>query len=196
MQLSRLLTVAVVMAAVSVSACRRDAPEPPAPPPEQPEERGPDLDSLRAYEDSVARAREAAELEARQRAQMEAARATLTAMVNFDYDEAVIRSDMAPILQQKVSILRSSPNVRLRLEGHTDERGSGEYNVALGSRRAQAVLEFFLDNGLSMNRFETTSFGEERPLVNRSDESAWAQNRRVEFVIIAGNDQIVPPGSD
>jgi peptidoglycan-associated lipoprotein len=64
-------------------------------------------------------------------------------MVNFDYDDSRIRSDMEPILRQKVEILRSSPNVRLRLEGHTDERGSGEYNLALGSRRAQSVLHFF-----------------------------------------------------
>ncbi len=196
MHFPRVLMVTAILAAVSVSACRRDAPEPPAPPPPQPEERGPDLDSLRAYEDSVRMAREAAEREAQRQRQIEAARATLTAMVNFDYDDSRIRSDMQPIMRQKVEILRSSPNVRLRLEGHTDERGSGEYNLALGSRRAQSVLEFFIDAGISANRFETTSYGEERPLVNRSDEAAWAQNRRVEFVIIAGNDQINPPGGN
>jgi peptidoglycan-associated lipoprotein len=114
-------------------------------------------------------------------------------MVNFDYDDSRIRADMEAILRQKVEILRASPNVRLRLEGHADERGSGEYNLALGSRRAQSVLDFFVQFGLAENRFETTSYGEERPLVNRSDEAAWAQNRRVEFVIIAGNDQINPP---
>jgi peptidoglycan-associated lipoprotein len=192
MHFPRLLTVTVILAAVSVSACRREAPEPPAPPP-PPAERGPDLDSLRAYEDSVRAAREAAEREAARQRQIEAARATLTAMVNFDYDDSRIRSDMESILRQKVEILRSSPNVRLRLEGHADERGSGEYNLALGSRRAQSVLDFFVEFGISANRFETTSYGEERPLVNRSDEAAWAQNRRVEFVIIAGNDQINPP---
>jgi peptidoglycan-associated lipoprotein len=196
MHLPRLLTVTAILAAVSVSACRRDAPEPPAPPPPPPAERGPDMDSLRAYQDSVARAAEAARMEAERQRRIEAARATLTAMVNFDYDDSSIRSDMEPILRQKVEILRASPNVRLRLEGHTDERGSGEYNLALGSRRAQSVLNFFRDSGISENRFETTSYGEERPLVNRSDEAAWAQNRRVEFVIISGNDQINPPGQD
>jgi peptidoglycan-associated lipoprotein len=196
MRFPRVLMVTAILAAVSVSACRRDAPEPPAPPPPQPEERGPDLDSLRAYEDSVRMAAEAREREAQRQRQIEAARATLTAMVNFDYDDSRVRSDMQPIMRQKVEILRSSPNVRLRLEGHTDERGSGEYNLALGSRRAQSVLEFFIDNGIDANRFETTSYGEERPLVNRSDESAWAQNRRVEFVVIAGNDQINPPGGN
>jgi peptidoglycan-associated lipoprotein len=192
MHFPRLLTVTVILAAVSVSACRREAPEPPAPPP-TPAERGPDLDSLRAYEDSVRAAREAAEREAARQRAIEAARATLTAMVNFDFDDSRVRADMEAILRQKVEILRSSPNVRLRLEGHADERGSGEYNLALGSRRAQSVLDFFVEFGIAANRFETTSYGEERPLVNRSDEAAWAQNRRVEFVIIAGNDQINPP---
>jgi peptidoglycan-associated lipoprotein len=193
MHLPRLLTVMTVLTVVSVSACRREAPEPIVPP-AQPE-RGPNLDSLRAYEDSVRRAREAAEAEALRLRQVEAARASLTTMVNFDYDDSRIRADMESILRQKVEILRASPAVRLRLEGHADERGSGEYNLALGSRRAQSVLDYFTQFGLDANRFETTSYGEERPLVNRSDEAAWAQNRRVEFVIIAGNDQINPAGN-
>lgn len=196
MHLPRLLTVTVILAAVTVSACRREAPEPPAPPPPPPAQQGPNLDSIRQAEEARRAAEEAARAEAARLQRIEAARATLTAMVNFDYDDSSIRSDMEPILRQKVEILRSSPNVRLRLEGHTDERGSGEYNLALGSRRAQSVLNFFIDSGISANRFETTSYGEERPLVNRSDEAAWAQNRRVEFVIIAGNDQINPPGQD
>ncbi len=72
------------------------------------------------------------------------------------------------------------------MEGHADERGSTEYNLALGSRRAEAVQEFIAGFGISANRFTTTSFGEERPAVNRSDEAAWAQNRRVAFVITGG----------
>lgn len=188
----RLLVVAVLMIGVGVGACRREAPEPPAPPPA--EERGPDLDSLRAYEDSVRAAREAEE---RARAERERAiadaRAILEQRVHFDFDESAIRSDAAAVLRQKVAVLRSSPDVRLRLEGHTDERGSAEYNQALGSRRAQAVLDFFLEQGLPENRFVTTSYGEERPLNSASTEAAWAQNRRVEFVITAGAASINPP---
>lgn len=188
----RLLVVAVLMIGVGVGACRREAPEPPAPPPA--EERGPDLDSLRAYEDSVRAAREAEE---RARAERERAiadaRAILERRVHFDFDESAIRPDAATVLRQKVDILRASPDVRLRLEGHTDERGSAEYNQALGSRRAQAVLDFFLDAGLPADRFVTTSYGEERPLVSASTEDAWAQNRRVEFVITAGAASINPP---
>ncbi len=187
----RLLVVTVVLAGLTLAACRRDAPPPPVPPMQ--EERGPDLDSLRAYEDSVRRAQEAAEAEARARAEaMARARAILEQTVYFDYDESAIRPDTEQILRQKVDILRASPNVRLRLEGHTDERGSVEYNLALGSRRAESVRAFFAQFGISGDRFQTTSYGEERPAVNRSDEAAWAQNRRVEFVITAGADQINP----
>ncbi len=192
----RLFVVAVLMIGVLVGACRREAPEPPAPPPAE-EEPGPDLDSLRAWEDSVRQAREAEE---RARAEREAAvadaRAILEERVHFDFDESAIRPDAERVLLQKVEVLRASPDVELRLEGHTDERGSAEYNQALGSRRAQAVLDFLTQHGLPEARFVTTSYGEERPLVAQSSESAWAQNRRVEFVITAGADRINPPGGE
>lgn len=190
----RLLVVAVLLVGVAVGACRRESPEPPPPPPPSEEDSGPDLDSLAAYEDSVAAAREA-ELAAER--EMEAAiadaRAVLEERVHFDYDESEIRPDAEQLLRQKVDILRSSPNVQMRLEGHTDERGSTEYNQALGSRRAQAVMDFFAQYGIPESRFVTTSVGEERPLVNRSDETAWEQNRRVEFIITGGADAINPP---
>jgi len=192
----RLLVVAVLMIGVVVGACRREAPEPPAPPPAE-EEPGPDLDSLRAIEDSIRAAQEAEE---RARAERERAvadaRAILEERVHFDFDESAIRPDAERVLRQKVEVLRASPDVELRLEGHTDERGSAEYNQALGSRRAQAVLDFLLEHGIPEERFVTTSYGEERPLVAQSSESAWAQNRRVEFVITAGADRINPPGGE
>ena len=127
------------------------------------------------------------------------ARRTLEAVVQFDYDEAVITAAAERLLRAKLPILRNSPTVRLRLEGHADERGSTEYNLALGSRRAESVREFLSGFGISASVFTTTSFGEERPAVNRSDEAAWAQNRRVEFVItgvpgptLAGGDAPTP----
>jgi peptidoglycan-associated lipoprotein len=182
----RVLLMTVVLAGLTLAACRREAPPPPAPEPAA--QAGPDLDSLRAYEDSVRLARLAAE----RAAAMASARAILEQRVHFDYDESAIRPDAQQILNQKLAILRASPQVQIRLEGHTDERGSVEYNQALGSRRAQSVLEFFTQQGLPATRFQTTSFGEERPLVNQSNESAWAQNRRVEFIIVSGGDQINP----
>lgn len=168
-----------VMAAILVAgACGGDPPAPPPPPP------GPDMDSLRAYQDSVRAAEEArrrAEAEAaaaraaaaeRERA-VAAARATLESMVFFDYDDSTIRDDAAAILRQKVAILRASPQVRLRIEGYCDERGSTEYNLALGNRRAEAIRQFLTGFGLSENRFEIVSYGESRPLAQGSNEAAW-----------------------
>ena len=110
-------------------------------------------------------------------------RATLEEVVRFDFDEATITAEADQLLRAKLPILRNSPTFTLRLEGHADERGSIEYNLALGSRRAESVREFLMGLGVSEDRLTTTSFGKERPLVNRSDPAAWAQNRRVEFVI-------------
>ena len=191
MMYRRLLVVSVVLGGLTLAACGGEPPpEPPAP---EPMATGPDLDSLRAYEDSVRAAREA---EARAAAERERAiadaRAILEQRVNFDYDQSAIRSDAESLLRQKLAILRASPQVEIRLEGHADERGSVEYNQALGNRRAQTILEFFSQQGLSSGGFQTTSFGEERPLSTATSESAWAQNRRVEFVIVSGGGSISP----
>ena len=165
---------------------------------------GPDVDSLQAHQNSVRQAEEAARAEAarlaaeraaeaeRQRA-IAAARATLEEMVFFDYDMVEIRDDAAPVLREKVNILRASPQVRLRIEGYCDERGSTAYNLALGNRRAEAIRQFLTGFGLSESRFEIVSVGEGRPLVPGSNEDAWARNRRVEFVITAGANAINLP---
>ena len=185
--------VSVFAATLLVGACGGDPPPPPPPPP------GPDMDSLRAYNDSVAAAEaearrltaEAAAEAARQRA-IAAARTTLGEMVFFDYDESEIRDDAATDLRAKVGILRASPQVQLRIEGHADERGSTEYNIALGNRRAESIRQFLTGFGLSENRFEIVSFGEGRPLAQGSNEATWARNRRGQFVITAGSNAINP----
>lgn len=186
----RLLGLALVFGAMTLAACGS---EPPPEPPPAPMSTGPDPDSLRAYEDSVRAAREA---EARAAAEREAAvanaRQILEQRVHFEYDQSRITAEAEGILRQKVGILRASPQVRIRLEGHADERGSVEYNQALGNRRAQSVLDFFVTAGLPASNFQTTSFGEERPIAMGSNEAAWAQNRRVEFVIISGGGSINP----
>jgi peptidoglycan-associated lipoprotein len=189
--------VAPVLTAIVVAAACGGNPPPPPPPP------GPDMDSLRAYQDSVRAAEEArrraeAEEAARRAAEAErqravaAARATLEAMVFFDYDSSEIREDAAAALRQKVAILRASPQVRLRIEGHCDDRGSTEYNLALGNRRAEAIRQFLTGFGLSADRFEIVSFGEGRPLAQGSNEQAWSRNRRGQFVITAGANAITP----
>jgi peptidoglycan-associated lipoprotein len=186
----------VVTAMLIAGACGGDPPPPPPPP-------GPDMDSLRAYQDSVRAAEEArrraeAEEAARRAAEAEraravaAARATLEEMVFFDYDRSEIRDDAAAVLRRKVAILRASPQVRIRIEGHCDERGSTEYNLALGNRRAESIRQFLAGFGLSADRFEIVSFGEGRPLAQGSNEAAWARNRRGQFVITGGANAINP----
>ena len=130
------------------------------------------------------------------------ARATLEEVVRFDFDEATLTAEAEQLLRTKLPIMRDSVAFRLLLEGHADERGSIEYNLALGGRRAESVRDFLMGLGISADRLTTTSFGEERPLVNRSDAEAWAQNRRVEFVItavpgptVAGGDTPTPVGA-
>jgi peptidoglycan-associated lipoprotein len=128
--------------------------------------------------------------EARRRAEAaEAAQALeiMQALVHFDYDRYNIRPDAEQRLMEKVAVLRANPNVRVRIEGHADERGSDEYNLALGLRRANAVRDFLVNYGIDASRFETVSFGEERPLVRASNEDAWAMNRRAEFQVVSGD---------
>ncbi|MEE2863153.1 MAG: OmpA family protein [Gemmatimonadota bacterium] len=188
--------ITVFAATLLVGACGGDPPPPP-PPPQA------DQDSLQRYNDSVAAAEaerraEAERLAAERAAEAErqravrAARASLEEMVFFDYDMSDIRDDAEATLRAKVDILRASPQVQVRIEGHADERGSTEYNMALGNRRAEAIRQFLVGFGLAENRFEIVSFGEGRPLQQGSTESDWARNRRGQFVITAGADAINP----
>lgn len=100
----------------------------------------------------------------------------------FDFDTAEIRSEAREVLIAHAKFLEANPRQRVRLEGHADERGTKEYNLALGERRSNAVQRFLIVNGASRGQLETVSYGEEKPAVRGSSESAWAQNRRVELV--------------
>jgi peptidoglycan-associated lipoprotein len=104
--------------------------------------------------------------------------------VYFDYDSATINPAERSKLEQVASYLRSAPGARLIVEGHCDERGSNEYNLGLGERRALAARAHLINLGVEAERVQTVSFGEERPAVMGHDESAWSQNRRAEFVLV------------
>ncbi len=182
-----------------VAACKKEPPPPPAPTgPSEAELAQRRADSIAAAE-RARREAEARAAEERARAEREravaAARATLEEMVYFDYDRSEIRQDAAATLRRKADILRASPSVQLRVEGHADERGSTEYNLALGNRRAEAVRQFLVGFGLAESRFSIVSYGEERPIERASTEAAWARNRRAQFQITAGANAINPPGS-
>ena len=140
----------------------------------------------------VARQREADSLAALSRT-AEEVRNMLAAMIHFDLDRSNIRSDDMAALDQKVAILQANPDLRIRIAGHCDERGSDEYNLALGNRRAQSAKQYLVSHGIDASRIETQSWGEERPLVDGHDESAWSQNRRSEFEVTSGGDNLRRP---
>jgi peptidoglycan-associated lipoprotein len=184
----RRLLLASLLLTLTLGACSRrqpaaqPEPQPPAPtttptqPPAQPPAADPDAEERRRAEASAR------------------AVAILEEIVHFDYDESTIRADAQEALARKVPILRANPTVRLRVVGHTDERGSVEYNLALGMRRANAVRDFLTGFGISGDRFDTVSMGEDMPMDPRSNEQAWALNRRAEFSV-AGAQTLILPGS-
>jgi len=105
--------------------------------------------------------------------------------VYFDYDRATIRDDQKPALRADAAVIRGNSDWRqVVVEGHCDERGSEEYNLALGERRANSVKQYLIDSGVPASRLDTVSFGESKPAVQGHDESAWKWNRRTEFRVI------------
>lgn len=104
--------------------------------------------------------------------------------VYFDYDNSNIRADQMSIMNRNAE-LASSGTVQIRIEGHCDERGSDEYNMALGQRRADAAKNFLINYGVKNANITTVSYGEMRPAIQGHDESAWSMNRRDEFVVVS-----------
>lgn len=103
-------------------------------------------------------------------------------VIYFEYDSAKVNDESLALLEAHGNFIAGNGNVYVRLEGHADERGSREYNIALGDRRAQSVRRILLFQGASSDQLETISYGEERPAQLGHDDAAWSQNRRVELV--------------
>jgi peptidoglycan-associated lipoprotein len=194
------------LAVAAMAACGGKKPEPVTP------VAGPDADSLaraqRAHDDSMRAAQEEADRKAREEAERrqktadslagigrstDAVKTILATMIHFDYDKAIIRGGDAAVLDQKVAILQANPGLRIRISGHCDERGSDEYNLALGNRRATAAKQYLVSHGIDGGRVETVSYGEERPMDPGHNEEAWAKNRRDEVDILAGGDALKQP---
>jgi len=103
--------------------------------------------------------------------------------IYFDFDKYDLRTDARTTLDRKASFLNQNSSVRVQVEGHCDERGTNEYNMALGERRANAAKQYLTTAGISAGRLSTISYGEERPLDPGHTEAAWARNRRAHFVV-------------
>jgi peptidoglycan-associated lipoprotein len=138
-------------------------------------------------------AKEAAEKAAREKAEAAAAAERLlqenlkafeSENIYFDYDLADLKPEAQTILEKKAKFLTDNTSYSIRIEGNCDERGTNEYNIALGDRRADAAKKFLNSLGISAERISTISYGEEKPVDTGHDESAWSQNRRDEFKIV------------
>jgi peptidoglycan-associated lipoprotein len=199
------LSLGAIVLAAAATACSKQPPPPPVPTVDSAAIR----DSIaraeaarRAYEDSVRRAREAAAEAERRRAdslaaiarETERVRGMLTTRIHFDFDKSNIRPGDAAILDTKIAILQANPGVSISITGNCDERGSDEYNLALGNRRALAAKEYLVNRGISADRITTASNGEENPVDPGHNEDAWAQNRNDAFVLTAGGQVLKAPG--
>ncbi|NWG02070.1 MAG: peptidoglycan-associated lipoprotein Pal [Syntrophaceae bacterium] len=105
--------------------------------------------------------------------------------IHFDFDKYDIRPGDAAILKENAEILKKYPKVKIQIEGHCDERGTNEYNLALGERRANSTKNYLISLGISSERISTISYGEEKPLDPGHNEEAWAKNRRAHTIIIS-----------
>lgn len=174
---ARVLTPAAVLAVMAACGGNPEPEPPPPPPPPAPVASRPAPPPANNDADAARRAREA---------ELARLRTTMAEVVYFDYDRSEIRADSRATLDRKARIMRDQPTVRIRVEGHADERGSTEYNLALGSRRAEAVKAYITAAGIQASRVETVSYGEDRPVDRGRNESAWSRNRRAETVVTAG----------
>ena len=195
------------LAAVALAACPGAKPQPPAPQPNA-DSAAAAAAAEKARQDSIERARqeaaarEEAERIARQRAAdslaalgrtTEAVKALFATMIHFDFDKANVKPEDIAVLDQKVAILNANADLRIRVAGNCDERGSDEYNLALGNRRANAAKQYLVSHGVDAGRIETVSYGEERPLDPGHNEEAWAKNRNDQFEIVSGGDVLKQP---
>ncbi len=180
----------LVLSLVAVVSCAKKPPEP-----SDERARGREISRTEAAEAERQRkaAEEAArideqELEARKRAEarqeqevQKAKDEFLSEKVYFEFDDSSLTDEAREVLQRKVQWLRRNPDACVIIEGHCDERGTDEYNLALGSRRAESIKDFLVKAGIEGSRLTTISYGEERPAVKGQNEEVWAKNRRAEF---------------
>ena len=181
----RIRTFALALGVIVLASCKKKEPEvvpTPTPPPASPAPAPAPPPPPPATNGDAAAAAEHAEVTR-----------LLQQAIYFDLDQFEIRAQDRPVLDQKAAILQANPSLRIRIAGHADERGSDEYNMVLGTRRATAAKRYLETRGIDGSRIEIISYGEERPANPASNEAAWAQNRRDEFEIISGGARLVRP---
>ena len=186
-----------LLSVVGLDGCRRRVVQAPAPAAtvNDAQRQADSLAALRAQQraDSIAAAEAAARAAAAaDRPSTGALADVLAQKVYFDYDQDVLRDDARAVLDAKVPILLANPAVSVEITGHTDERGTAEYNLALGQRRAAQVKRYLTAKGVPDSRLSAQSLGDSQPAVDGSDESAYEQNRRAEFLPSGGGALVRP----
>ncbi len=177
----RLALIALAAVVVALPACSKNAPPAPTPEP-MPEAPAPAAPAAPTEPAQTGDWEEADAPEQTFLSAEEINRRRLLKPIYFDYDKDEIRSDQRATLQANADWLREHADVAVLIEGHCDERGTREYNLALGDRRAAATRDYIVSLGIGANRVEIVSYGEERPAVMGEGEQNWSQNRRGEFV--------------
>jgi peptidoglycan-associated lipoprotein len=157
----------------------KDAPAPPPPAPAPPAPAPAPVSAAQKAPEPVKSPVE--DVKAKERAA--AMQALMNEDVYFNYDSAALTPAAQEILKKKAAFLEKYKDLSVTVEGHCDERGTNEYNLALGERRAESAKNFLADLGLAASRFTTVSYGEEKPFATGSNEEAWAKNRRAHFVV-------------
>ncbi len=178
------------------SSCQKQPPAPTGPSQEEidAQKAKEEAERLAKAEEERRKAQEAADAAAQEKIRREKARAEEAAQaakdamtserVYFDYDSSELKSESQEILTRKATWLKANRGYKLKIEGNCDDRGSTEYNLALGARRAEAAAKFLNALGVPSDRITTVSYGEEKPAVEGKNEAAWSKNRRDEFVLI------------
>jgi peptidoglycan-associated lipoprotein len=197
-----ILPIFAALVTAATVACHH-APTPTPPTPAQSAVNQDSIARANARRDSIARAEAARRAAVREdsiraaaqtrAAALAAAQAALVQAIHFDFDRADILAPDRPVLDQKARVLTANRPIRLRIEGNTDERGSDEYNLALGMRRAAAAKQYLVERGVDSSSVTTVSNGEERPLCQQHDEDCWSKNRRAEFSVVSGGNVVVVP---
>ncbi len=204
-----LATTLGISAILIASACGGNPPPPvtPQPDPDSIARANAQRDSIAretARADSLRRVREREERVRRQRTtdslatirrETDAVRAMIARRVHFDFDKSAVRvGEDTDVLNEKLAVLQANPGLSIEITGHCDERGTDQYNVALGNRRAISARKFLTDRGIDASRITVESRGEEQPADAGHTESAWAMNRRSEFTITGGGSVLKRPG--
>lgn len=188
----------MVFALLAAAACGGKKPAETPPPTPAPAPIDSTAIKARMRQDSInaaeARARAAAEAAAAAAARLQAQlTAEVTSMIHFDFDKSDIKPEYQADLDRKAAILKANPALMIQIAGNCDNRGSDEYNLALGNRRAAAAQRYLLNQGVAAGQISIVSYGEERPVDPANNETAWAMNRNDQFTPTAGANNLMAP---